>query len=100
MERKYRYALRNQEKIKEAFGEEYFKNHIIASLDAFFSKPFCLYDEKVRSRQFYEGKYESLLINDIADKDDMQLFACLTQDFKYDVIRLAYIKRVKGLLYI
>lgn len=96
MKRKYRYALRNQDKIRSAFGNEYFEKHIKASLDALFSTPFCLYDVQENSRWATDLSYPVILINDVADEDDMQLFACISQDFKYDVVRLAYVERIKG----
>ena len=33
-----RYTLRKQEKIASVFGDDYLKNHIIKSLDKYFSK--------------------------------------------------------------
>lgn len=98
-----RYALRNQEKIAAAYSSAYLKYHIIDSLEAFFSKGYDeeeIYDYIIScgcGMSYIEtrsGNYEILRINDVADDNAMLEFAWL--DTKYDVVKLAFIGRMKG----
>lgn len=93
-----RYALRNQEKIAKVYSEEYLKQHIIASLDNYFSEN-CntriLHDCAQEAYVSADGtNYQILRINDIADKDCMLEFYVLIKI--YDVLRLAFVGRIKG----
>lgn len=89
-----RYALRNQEKIAAAYSPDYLKQHLIASLDRFFATV----DEDAlleywRINTFVQP-YPILRINDVADADCMLEFAII--DRQYDVLKLAFMGRMKG----
>lgn len=89
-----RYALRNQEKIAAAYSPEYLQQHLIASLDNFFRTV----DEDAimeywRINEFH-SLYPILRINDTADKDCMLEFAIIGR--QYDVLKLAFMGRMKG----
>lgn len=95
-----RYALRNQDKIAKAFGEDYLQTHIIASLDKFFrasSKAVidrCITTAVVTTDEEQKSvEREYLRINDAVDRDAMQEFIIL--DRTWDVLRLAYVGRSK-----
>lgn len=92
-----RYSLRNKEKIAAAYNEAYLKEHIVASLDKYFTQS----DEQITDDAMQEfmttsnGKeYPVLRVNDVADKDAMIEVAIVGQ--QYDVLRLAFLGRVKG----
>lgn len=97
-----RYALRNQEKIAAAYGSAYLKYHLLDSLDAFFVK--CKDEDALQDYMIdcggisyietRDGGYEILSINDVADDNAMVEFAWL--DTKYDVVKLAFLGRMKG----
>lgn len=97
-----RYALRNQDKIAAAYGTLYLNDHIIASLDAFFAR--CKDEDALNDYMIdcggisyietRNGGYEILRINDVADDNAMLEFAWL--DTKYDVVKLAFLGRMKG----
>lgn len=95
-----RYELRNQDKIAATYSEAYLKEHIIASLDAYFRMPRSR--EEVEEYIYsscvcYETKIGSLpimQINDVADENAMVEFAWLGT--QYDVIKLAFLGRMKG----
>lgn len=84
-----RYALRNQDKIAEAYSPEYLQQHLIASLDNFFRTV----DEDAISDYWRidtsEGKYPILAINDIAYETHTLEFAIIGR--QYDVLKLAFI---------
>lgn len=92
-----RYSLRNKEKITSAYSEVYLKKHIVASLDKYFTQS----DEKITDNVMQEfhvtasgSEYPLLRINDVADADAMIEFAVVGQ--QYDVLKLAFLGRVKG----
>lgn len=85
-----RYALRNQDKIAAALGDDYLQNHLIASLDCFFR----LVDEDAMDDFWIvsgETRYPILRINDINNEGTMLEFAVLER--KFDVLRLAFIRQ-------
>lgn len=89
-----RYALRNQDKIANSYSEEYLNNHLLASLNSFFN----IVDED-EMNEFWlintdEYKYPVLRINDLADDNAMLEFAVIGRQF--DVLKLAYMGRMKG----
>lgn len=93
-----RYALRNQEKIASALSDDYLKNHIVKSLDYYFSK--CN-DERIKddiSQEEYVSRtgenYPVLRINDLADDNAMLELAVIGQ--QYDILKLAFLGRMKG----
>lgn len=89
-----RYALRNQDKIAASYGEDYLKQHLIASLDNFFK----VVDEDAMGEYYRmdtgECKYLILRINDLADSNAMVEFAVVGRQF--DVLKLAFMGRMKG----
>lgn len=93
-----RYALRKQDKIKAVFGNEYFENNILQSLNKYFENS---HDGRIYSDIEQDGyvtdygnKYPLLRINDVANSDAMLEFAVIGQ--MYDVLKLSYIGRIKG----
>lgn len=89
-----RYALRNQDKIAASLSSDYLHQHIIASLNRFFETV----DEDALN-DYWIGyipneRYPILRINDIADEDCMLEFAVIGRQF--DVLRLAFLGRMKG----
>ena len=95
-----RYTLRKQEKIASVFGDDYLKNHIIKSLDKYFSKQ---KDEEIinsiESEDAYTDEarqisYPVLRINDLANDNAMLEFAII--GLQYDVLRLTFLGRIKG----
>ncbi len=93
-----RYALRKQDKIASSFGEDYLKSHIIESLDMLFENSD---DERIIGAIELDGystpsgeSYAVLRINDIADDNAMLEFAVICQ--QYDVLKLAFLGRMKG----
>lgn len=85
---KMRYALRNQDKIAAALGDDYLQNHLIASLDCFFR----LFDGDAMNDFWIVSsgtKYPILRINDINFDGAMLEFAVIER--RFDVLRLAYI---------
>ena len=92
---RYRYALMNQERIKNSLGEEYLKNHLVASLDSLFSFDLNLEELIEMSEPLaVNDRYDFITANDVADEDDMLLFAII--GITYDVVKLAYVSRIKG----
>lgn len=96
-----RYALRNQDKIAAAYSSEYLKELIIGSLDSYFNVPRS--QEEVEDFIYSscvcystnQGNYPIMQINDIADDNDAMLeFAWIGT--QYDVIKLAFLGRIKG----
>lgn len=88
-----RYALRNQDKIAKAFGDEYLRKHIIASLDQLFTKERTDSDIALLTEKRGEESFLRLAVNDVTDEDQVQEFAIIGRS--YDVYRLAYIGRIK-----
>lgn len=93
-----RYALRKQDKIASALGDDYLKNHIIQSLDSFFANSD---DDRIvgsielEAYQTSSGEnYAVLRCNDIADDNAMLEFAVIVQH--YDVLHLSFLGRMKG----
>lgn len=87
-----RYALRNQDKIADRFGDDYLQQHIVASLDAFFKTA-----KEITTDVFIEAgnvQMPVLSVNDVADDNCMLDFAIT--GIQYDVFRLAYCGRTKG----
>lgn len=95
-----RFALRNQEKIIAAFGNDYFHTHILGSLTQFFANATneniaeC---SEIRELRTEDGELVSerqyICINDAAAPDAMQEFAVVGT--MYGVLRLAYVGRIK-----
>ena len=85
-----RYALRNQDKIAKALGDDYLTNHLIASLDCFFR---LVGDDVIYYFRIDTGetKYPILRINDINFDGAMLEFAVIER--KFDVLKLAYIRQ-------
>lgn len=93
-----RYALRKQDKIASALGDDYLKNHIIQSLDSFFANSD---DDRIvgsielDAYQTPSGEnYAVLRCNDLADDNAMLEFAVIVQH--YDVLHLSFLGRMKG----
>lgn len=93
-----RYSLRNKEKIAAAYSEAYLKEHIVASLDRYFANNS---EEQITDdamQEFYRtsngAEYPLLRVNDVADENSMIEVAIVGQ--QYDVLRLAFLGRVKG----
>lgn len=93
-----RYSLRNKEKIASAYSEAYLKEHILASLDRYFANNS---EEQITDdamQEFYTtsngSEYPLLRVNDVADENSMIEVAIVGQ--QYDVLRLAFLGRVKG----
>lgn len=93
-----RYALRKQDKIASTLGDDYLKNHIIKSLDYYFGK--CC-NERIKddiSQEEYVSRtgenYPILRINDLTDDNAMLEFAVIGQ--QYDILKLAFLGRMKG----
>ena len=75
-----RYALRNQEKIKNELGEDILKR-IIKSLDVGFEKPLLIRE--------YEGeRYPILTVNDAGHSVNILDFYVIGKE--YDVYKLAF----------
>lgn len=93
-----RYALRKQDKIAAAIGDDYLKNHILKSLDSFFRKSNdeCIISSvELDTYQTESGEsYAVLRVNDLADDNAMLEFAVVGQQF--DVLKLAFLGRMKG----
>lgn len=87
-----RYALRKQDKIAEAYGNDYLQQHIIASLDAFFKTA-----KEITTDRFIDAssgvRFPLIAVNDVADEDCMLCFA--VTGVQYDVFRLAFAGREK-----
>ena len=69
-----RYALRKQDKIAAAIGDDYLKNHILKSLDSFFRKSNdeCIISSvELDTYQTESGEsYAVLRVNDLADDNE------------------------------
>lgn len=91
-----RYALRKLDKIASAMGEDYLNNHILKSLDSFFTVNDD--DNVISSIDAYQTQsgesYAVLRVNDISDDNDMLEFAVIGQ--QYDVLKLSFLGRMKG----
>lgn len=92
-----RYSLRNKQKIAAAYSEGYLNKHIVASLDRYFTQS----DEQITDDAMQEflktakgAEYPLLRVNDVADEEAMIEVAIVGQ--QYDVLRLAFLGRVKG----
>ena len=92
-----RYSLRNKQKIAAAYSEDYLNKHIVASLDKYFTQS----DEQITDDAMQEflktsngDEYPLLRVNDVADEEAMIEVAIVGQ--QYDVLRLAFLGRVKG----
>lgn len=95
-----RYALRKQDKIASVYSESYLKDHIIKSLNNYFS----VTDDYEITGQIETGEtytcngseieYPVLIINDVSDVDSMLEFAIVGQ--QYDVLKLSFLGRMKG----
>lgn len=77
-----RYALRNQEKIKQAYDAKILAR-IIASLDAHFKT-----HPEIATERFDGESRETLIVNDIGHSVNVIAFYVL--EIKYDVYRLAF----------
>lgn len=77
-----RYALRNQDKIAKAFGDDVLKR-IIDSLDDYFKTA-----KKIESFQIGNELYETMMINDIGHT--VNVIAFYIVEVKFDVLRLAF----------
>jgi hypothetical protein len=91
-----RYALRKKDKIASAYSEQYLNDHIIQSLNRYFSTH---NDSEIAETIEIADKvdninYPILRINDVADDNCMLEFAVLGQT--YDVIKLSFLGRMKG----
>lgn len=93
-----RYTLRKKDKVKEVFGDEYLKEHILKSLDSYFenSNEDRIYSDIEPCGYVADSgnEYPLLRINDIANHDAMLEFVVVVQ--MYDVLNLSYIGRMKG----
>lgn len=80
-----RYALRKQDKIAAAIGDDYLKNHILKSLDSFFRKSNdeCIISSvELDTYQTESGEsYAVLRVNDLADDNAMLEFAVIGKEF-------------------
>lgn len=92
-----RYSLRNKQKIAAVYSEDYLNKHIVASLDRYFTQS----DEQITDDAMQEflktangDEYPLLRVNDVADEKAMIEVAVVGQ--QYDVLRLAFLGRVKG----
>jgi len=91
-----RYALRKKDKIASVYSEGYLNDHIIQSLNRYFSTH---NDSEIAETIEIADKvdntnYPILRINDVADDNCMLEFAVLGQT--YDVIKLSFLGRMKG----
>lgn len=93
-----RYVLRNQDKIASVYSEAYLSEHIIKSLDCFFANSDddrIFGDIELDTYQTESGEsYAVLRINDLADDNAMLEFAVIGK--QYDVLKLAFLGRMKG----
>lgn len=89
-----RYALRNQDKIAAAYSTNYLQQHLLDSLNKFFETV----DEDALNDYWIVNipneRYPILRINDIADEDCMLEFAIIGR--QYDILKLAFLGRMKG----
>ena len=91
-----RFALRKKDKIASVYSDQYLNDHIIKSLESYFST----YDDSDITETLEDAdtidnlNYPILRINDVADDRCMLEFAILGQT--YDVIRLSFLGRMKG----
>lgn len=90
----FKYTLRNQEKIANVLSQDYLNNHILKSLDSFFSMGLDDISNFVDGETTQNGKYILLRINDISDADAMLEFAILAE--ADEIFYLAFIGRFKG----
>ena len=101
------YAIKKLKEFEQALSElgdkdssEYLKEHIIGSLDSYFNVPRS--QEEVEDFIYSscvcystnQGNYPIMQINDIADDNAMLEFAWIGT--QYDVIKLAFLGRMKG----
>ena len=91
-----RYALRKKDKIASVYSEGYLNDHIIQSLNRYFSTH---NDSEIAETIEIADKvdninYPVLRINDVADDRCMLEFAILGQT--YNVIKLSFLGRIKG----
>lgn len=92
-----RYSLRKQDKIKDKLGKGYLEDHILESLNRFFS---VVSDDDIFNYIEPDGYvtqscnvYSLLRINDLADSNCMLEFAIISQT--YNVLALSYVGRIK-----
>lgn len=92
-----RYALRKLDKIASAMGEDYLNNHILKSLDSFFTvndDDNVISSIELDAYQTQSGEsYAVLRVNDV-DDNAMLEFAVIGQ--QYDVLKLSFLGRMKG----
>ena len=91
-----RYALRKKDKIASVYSEGYLNDHIIQSLNRYFSTH---NDSEIAETIEIADKvdnmnYPILRINDVADDNCILEFAAIGQT--YDVLRLSFLGRIKG----
>jgi hypothetical protein len=91
-----RYALRKKDKIASVYSEGYLNDHIIQSLNRYFSTH---NDSEIAETIKIADKvdntnYPILRINDVVDDNCMLEFAAIGQT--YDVLRLSFLGRIKG----
>lgn len=92
-----RYALRKLDKIASAMGEDYLNNHILKSLDSFFTvnDDIIISSIELDAYQTQSGEsYAVLRVNDVSDDNAIIEFAVVGQ--QYDVLKLSFLGRMKG----
>lgn len=93
-----RYALRKLDKIASAMGEDYLNNHILKSLDSFFTvndDDNVISSIELDAYQTQSGEsYAVLRVNDVSDDNAILEFAVIGQ--QYDVLKLSFLGRMKG----
>ena len=93
-----RYALRKLDKIASAMGEDYLNNHILKSLDKFFTvndDDNVISSIELDAYQTQSGEsYAVLRTNDISDDNAILEFAVVGQ--QYDILKLSFLGRMKG----
>ncbi|MEG1729602.1 MAG: hypothetical protein RR280_08710 [Bacteroidaceae bacterium] len=91
-----RYALRKKDKIAQELSTPYLDDHILQSLKYYFENRTDeqIQDDLDETDRYSNVRYDVLRINDQADDNCMLEFAILDQE--YDVMKLAFLGRVKG----
>ena len=90
-----RYALRKQDKIAAAIGDDYLKNHILKSFFRKSNDECIISSVELDTYQTESGEsYAVLRVNDLADDNAMLEFAVIGKEF--DVLKLAFLGRMKG----
>lgn len=79
-------------------GEDYLNNHILKSLNSFFTQnddDIVISSIELDAYQTQSGEsYAVLRVNDISDVNAMLEFAVIGQ--QYDVLKLSFLGRMKG----